>query len=97
VAAAADRHQQLAAAGEAYRRDDIGQSGAARNQRRASVDHAVPHFPGFIVARAAGTDQLAAQACPKSVHRGPVKGRFFACDRGNSEIGHGLSSQLIMM
>jgi hypothetical protein len=81
-------------AGEAHRRDDIGQSGAARNQRRAPVDHAVPDFPGFVVPRVAWAEQWAAQAGPKSVHCGAVEGRRFAGDRGNSEISHGLSSLL---
>ena len=50
VAAAADRERQRRLAREVDRRDHVGRRGAARNQRGAAVDHAVPHHAHLVVA-----------------------------------------------
>jgi hypothetical protein len=70
MAPAADRDEQVVGAGELDGRDDVGHSGAADDERRAPVDHAVPDFAGGLVAGVHGTQQLAAHAGPEGFDGG---------------------------
>jgi hypothetical protein len=54
VATAAHRDEQIVGAGELDRRDDVGHSGAADDERRVFVDHRVPDFAGRFVGGSAG-------------------------------------------
>ena len=56
VAAATHSHEQLVLAGKVYRRYDVRDASAADDQRRALVDHRVPHPMGYLVVRIAGTE-----------------------------------------
>src|SRR5438128_7431442 len=58
VASATDRDEQVVGTGELDGRDDVGHPGAADDERRAPVDHAVPDFAGGLVAGINGTQQL---------------------------------------
>jgi hypothetical protein len=54
-------------AGEVDRRDNVGRSGAARDDGRALVNHRVPHGTSRVVAGITGHDQQAAKSCPQRV------------------------------
>ncbi len=58
VAAAADREEEAAVAGEADGGDDVAGVGAAGDEGGAPVDHGVEDGAGPVVARIAGLDQL---------------------------------------
>jgi hypothetical protein len=65
VPAAAHRERQAVVAREADAVDHVRRAGAAGDQRRAAVDHAVPDHAGGVVALVAGFEQAAAQAGPQ--------------------------------
>src|SRR5205807_4904517 len=62
VPTAAHRDVEPRPARKANRGDDVGWLRAASDQRRMTVDRAVPDAPGELVARVLRTDQLAAKA-----------------------------------
>jgi hypothetical protein len=88
VAAASHRHQQVVGTGEVDCRDDIGGPGAAGDERRVAVDHAVPDFAGVIVALVARTQEWATQACLKFLHRGFLEDRLLPCGGDDSQLCH---------
>ena len=57
-------------AGKAHRRHHVGGPGAAGDQPRAPVDHAVPDFAGIVITAVAGAQQRAAQIGGKVLHCG---------------------------
>jgi hypothetical protein len=63
----AQRHQQVLLASEADRMPHIRNPTAARHQRRAPIDVAIPDPPGLLVTGIAGADQVSpehfAQSC----------------------------------
>jgi hypothetical protein len=76
-------------AGEAHRRDDVGDARAAGDERRMPVDHAVPDLAGLVITAVAGVQQRAAQTGRKVVHGGVLEDRTGAVDGGNAQIRHG--------
>jgi hypothetical protein len=80
VASASDGHEEIALAREPDRRPDIGDAGAARDERGPAVDRAIPDATGSLVLRVAGPDQLAAELsgevgeCGITEHRGAMVG-----------------------
>ena len=62
VAAAPDGDEQILLAGEPKRRDDVIDVRRSDDQRRVPVDEPVPHDARGVVARVAGTDDLAVEA-----------------------------------
>lgn len=62
VVAPAHRHKEVVRAGEGDRGDHVADPGAADDQRRALVDHAIPDPAGGVVAVVPRADDLAAQA-----------------------------------
>lgn len=60
VAAAADGDEQAVIAGEGDGGEDVGGAGAAEDEGRAAVDHAVVDRACRVVARIGGTDEAAA-------------------------------------
>jgi hypothetical protein len=72
VAAAAHRHDQIMLAGQPHRVNDVGCSGAANDQCRTPVDHAIPHGTRVIVGGVLRADQLAAQLRRKLLQDGTV-------------------------
>jgi hypothetical protein len=63
VAAAADCHQQAVHTRKINTLNYVGDSGAAGNERRTSVDHAIPDFAGLVIIWVCRLEQCAAQAC----------------------------------
>jgi hypothetical protein len=61
VASASHGHEEIALAREPDRHPDIGDAGAARDERGTAVDRAIPDATGSLVLRVAGPDQLAAE------------------------------------
>ena len=61
VPAAADGDGEVVSASERHALAHVRHPGAARDQGRVAVDHAVPHAAGLVVAAVAGPDQLAGQ------------------------------------
>jgi hypothetical protein len=61
VAAASHRDAEIALAREPDGGLDIGDAGAARDERGMAIDRAVPDAARGVVLRVAGTDQLAAE------------------------------------
>jgi hypothetical protein len=61
VAAAAHGDQELPLAGEPQDGPDVGNTGAARDERGAAVDRTVPDSAGSLVRRIACANQLAAE------------------------------------
>ena len=70
MATPADRHDQVMGPGEGDRRDDVGDAGAADNQRGAPVDHAIMNAAGAVVVGIAGTEQRAAHLGLELLQRG---------------------------
>ena len=66
VAAAADRDQQALLAPEVHGRDDVGDVGAARDEPRALVDHAVVELARLVVAGSPGWMSVAAEGLRKA-------------------------------
>jgi hypothetical protein len=81
VAAAAHREYELPLAGEPHGGPDVGDAGAAGNERGAAVDGAVPDSAGGLVRRIACTDQLAAELSREVGEGGIVQ------DRGVTIVG----------
>ena len=76
VAAAANGDGKLVVAAEIHRRDHVGDVGAARDQQRPLVDHAVVELARLVVVGVIAPDQRAAQAACEFgdgfvVHDGP--------------------------
>jgi hypothetical protein len=74
VAAAAHRDSETVQAGEFHRTLNVGNAGAARNQRWPSINIPVPYPSGYVVAGVTTLDQLAAKGLPEilnvcGVHR----------------------------
>src|SRR5438128_10741346 len=89
VASATDRDEQVVGTGELDGRDDVGHPGAAHDERRAPVDHAVPDFAGGLVAGVHGTQQLATHAGPESLNGGVREYSVRALRCGDSQLCHG--------
>src|SRR4029453_8067032 len=68
VAPAANGDLEIAIAGEAHRRGDIGGSAAAGDQPRSSVDGAIPYGSGVVIVMMPRGDHVAAE--PGDLHRG---------------------------
>jgi hypothetical protein len=71
------------------RRGNIGRSRAARDQRRAMVDHPVEESARFVVTAVAGPQQRAAQTVGKVPHRILAEGRLAAVGGDHAQFGHG--------
>ena len=69
MAAAAHRDMQSVIPREIHRRDDVRRSAAAGDQRRLSVEHAVPQLACRVVGVIAGAQQWPAQARLKLLDR----------------------------
>ena len=59
---AADGDEQVLAAREVHRAHDVGDAGAANDQRRPLVVRAVPDRARLVIAVVLGPDELSAQA-----------------------------------
>ena len=73
VAAAADGDGQAVLAPEVHRRDDVGDVGAAGDQPRPEVDHAVVERARRVEAGIAGGEHVAAQGRPEGRRKVFVK------------------------
>lgn len=69
VSASAHRDEQPRLAGERHCGRHVGLVGAACDERRPAVDHAVPDAPGLVVARIARLDDLSAEPAPETAGR----------------------------
>ena len=78
MAASTHRHQQFALARESDDARDVGNVGAARDQRRVFVDHPVPNAPRCGIALLIRGQQAAAKARPKILNRSLLDRRFGA-------------------
>ena len=65
MAAAANRNSETVQLRELHRALNVGNAGAARNQRWSSINIPVPHSPGCFVASVPTLDQLATKDLPK--------------------------------
>ena len=63
VAAAAYGGEQIILPAKSHGADHIGDIGAAGDQQRPLVDHAVVELAGLLIALVAALDQLTAQTC----------------------------------
>jgi hypothetical protein len=61
VAAASNRDEKSLLSREANGGDDVRDSGAACNQRRAPVDRGVPDLPPVVIVGIGGADELSAK------------------------------------
>src|SRR5262249_40849800 len=59
MATAAHRHQQTVGVGKVDRVDHVRDASATGDERRPLVDIGIPDLAGLVVARIAGTEQLA--------------------------------------
>jgi hypothetical protein len=66
VAATPHGDKQIVFTREGHGSGDIGAPGAAGDQRRPVVDHAVPDSSGLVVAVIAGEEQFSTQALRQS-------------------------------
>lgn len=73
MASAADRHLELRAPGEPDRSDHVRDPGTSCDHVRATVDRAVPHPAVNVIARIAGSNQLAPKTIPESGKRRHVE------------------------
>ena len=73
VATAADRDRQPHLARESDRLDNVGNPLALNDEERPTVDHGIPHGPRTVIARARGSEGIAAQAAAKGFN-GSAKG-----------------------
>ena len=74
VPAAAHGDEEVLAAGEVDRAQDVGDPGAADDERRAPVVGAVPDRSGFVVGVVLGPDELPSQALLELVERRVAEG-----------------------
>src|SRR5262249_1198821 len=70
VPAAAHGEGELVLAGEVDRGDDVGDVGAAGDERGPAVDHGVVDATGLVVARVGRLNQLAAQQSAQALYGG---------------------------
>jgi hypothetical protein len=68
VTAALHGHADARIARKVHTGDDVGGADAARNQRRAPVDHRVPDGAGFVVPGIVLADQGAAKRGAQRIH-----------------------------
>ena len=83
VAAGAYGDQQIALAGEADRRDDVGDAGAAGDAGRTAVNRAIPDPAGSVVAGARRQQQLSAERSAELVERDRLPGRCLCSHASN--------------
>src|SRR5215467_3905393 len=57
VAAAAHRDQPLVSSRKCHGSDHIRDASAARNERRAPIDHSIPNLAGFVIGHVARVKQ----------------------------------------
>jgi hypothetical protein len=73
VAAAPHPQLQPQRPAQAHRGGDVGGAGAAGDDRRAPVDHRVPHLPRGVVAVLVGQQDLPMEAAAQPCHLGAVR------------------------
>src|SRR5947207_1986732 len=88
VPPALDRDEGVVFAGEADRRRHIGSPGAADDQRRPTIDHAIPDDSRVVISCIAQSEQRAAQAARELLEFFLLDDCVGAVDGPNSEIGH---------
>jgi hypothetical protein len=88
VAATPDRHQEMVGTREIDGLDHIGDPSTAGDERRPTIDHAIPDGTGLIVARVARAEQGATHTRHEALDGGLVKHRVGAAGGGHAEICH---------
>src|SRR5207302_1437476 len=92
VAPATHGDGDIVAAGEAHGVDHVRSPGAAHDELRALIDHAVPDFARLLVVIIAGADQVAAQAELEVLDRGLAEG-----GAGYEFFYHGVTSSSLVL
>src|SRR5215813_2145379 len=77
-------------AGEGDCRDDVGQAGAADDERRPFINHAVPDLAGLLVPLIAGKEHFTLHPVLQVVHSGCAEHHWCARERNYFYLGHEL-------
>jgi hypothetical protein len=98
VAAAPNGDDEFLLARKSERSEDIGDAGRPDHHGRPTVDHAVPHDPGRVVAGILGEDDLAGEALAERRERRHIKRsrQLFRHGRSLSEGTNKSSSERIV-
>src|SRR5919106_3257735 len=87
VTSAADRYRHLGLSRKSHGRDDVRNTGAARDQSRSPTDRPVPDLAVFIVGGVTGSHELAPERRLELVHEGGVQTKF-----GSGEVHEAVPS-----